>query len=171
MRWDRVFYWPEEYDPVVVFGDAWSARFGGGGRLEVLRRAVEISGSAFGRLDPSGAQIIHGDLHRWNVHVYRGRSVIALDFADVMLGHPVQDVAITLFYEQEGAAAVRREQFEAGYREVGNWPVAYEGELEHFMAARTLSFVNYMANLEDDPGDYYDRAFPRLEAYLDEWDR
>jgi len=51
-------------------------------------------------------------------------------------------------------------------RSVAPWPVTYDGELEHFMAARTISFVNYVANLHDDPSGYYDAASPRLETFL-----
>ncbi len=53
----------------------------------------------------------------------------------------------------------------------GDRSVTCDGVLEHFVAARTISFVNYVANLLDDPSDYYDIAFPRLEAFLATWAR
>lgn len=165
LTWDKIFYWPEEIDPVVVFDDD-RAHFLKDGRREVLDRAVAQVETAFAKLDPSQAQIIHGDLHPYNVHVYRNR-MIGFDFEDVTWGHRVQDVAITLFYERHHPGyADFRTAFEEGYRTVEPWPVTYEGELEHFMAARTIMFVNYIANLHDDPSDYYDVAFPRLELFL-----
>lgn len=168
LTWDRIFYWPEEIDPVVVFDDE-RAHFLEEGRREMLDRAVSQVEPAFSKLDPSDAQIIHGDLHPYNVHVYRNR-LVGFDFEDVTWGHRVQDVAITLFYERgHGGYKDFRAAFEEGYRTVAPWPVTYDGELEHFMAARTIMFINYIANLHDDPTDYYDVAFPRLESFLQTW--
>lgn len=168
LTWDRVFYWPEKIDPVVVFDDD-RAHFLGGGRREVLDRAIAQVEPAFAKLGPAEAQVIHGDLHPDNVHVYHNR-LIGFDFEDVTWGHRVQDVAITLFYERAHAGYNDfRVAFEEGYRTVAPWPVTYVGELEHFMAARTIMFINYVANLHDDPTNYYDTAFPRLESYLDTW--
>lgn len=168
LTWDRVFYWPEEVDPVVVF-DEDRAHFLRDDRRDLLNRAIETVEPAFQNLDPSTAQLIHGDLHPDNVHVYRDR-LIGFDFEDVTWGHRVQDVAITLFYERNHAGYDDfRAAFEAGYRTVAPWPVTYEGELEHFMAARTIMFVNYVANLRPDPTDYYDIAFERLERFVATW--
>ncbi len=168
LTWDRVFYWPEEVDPVVVF-DPERAHYLAGGRRDVLDRAIGQVELAFAKLDSAEAQVIHGDLHPDNVHVYRNR-LIGFDFEDVTWGHRVQDIAITLFYERDRAGyADFRSAFETGYRSVADWPVSYEGELEHFMAARTIMFINYVANLHDDPSDYYDIAFPRLERFLETW--
>lgn len=169
LTWDRIFYWPEEVDPVVI-GTPAVGRFLAGGRAEILDRAIAVAERAFARLDPRRAQIVHGDLHPGNVHVFRDR-LIAFDFEDVTWGHRVQDVAITLFYERTHPAYNDlRAAFEEGYRSLAPWPVTYDGELEHFMAARTIMFVNFVANLRPDPSDYYDIAFPRLERFLHDYE-
>lgn len=166
--WDQVFYWPEEVDPVVIFNPELTHHIGSK-RRRTLDAAITASDGAFARLDPSAAQIIHGDLHPWNVHSYRSR-LIAFDFEDVTWGHPVQDVATTLFYERNHPEyAALRSAFEEGYRSMAPWPVTYEGELEHFMAARTLMFINFVANLRDDPSEFYETAFPRLDRFLADW--
>jgi Ser/Thr protein kinase RdoA (MazF antagonist) len=168
MAWDRVFYWAEDVDPVVIFNPEMAHHFTGG-RREILDRSIAAVEGAFARLDPTGIQVIHGDLHPDNVHTYRNR-LIAFDFEDVTWGHRVQDVAITLFYERNRPEyADLRAAFHTGYRSIAPWPATYDGELEHFMAARTISFVNYVANPLDDPSDYYDIAFPRLERFLSTW--
>lgn len=168
LTWDRVFYWPEEVDPVVIFKPEMAHHFANG-RMEILERSLAAAESAFQKLDPKASQVIHGDLHPWNVHTYRSR-LVAFDFEDVTWGHRVQDVATTLFYERlHTAYADLRAAFEEGYRTVAPWPVSYAGELEHFMAARTLMFVNYVANLRDDPSEFYETAFPRLERFLADW--
>ncbi len=170
LTWDRIFYWPEEVDPVVIFKPEMQHHFRQG-RRQVLDRCISLVERAFRRLDPAGAQMTHGDLHPWNVHRYRSR-LIAFDFEDVTWGHRVQDIATTLFYERNHPDYPQlRQAFADGYRSITSWPVTYEGELEHFMAARSLMFVNYVANLHDDPSDFYGRVFPRLEAFLEAWER
>jgi len=168
LTWDKVFYWPEEVDPVVVF-DPDRAHYLTNGRREVLDRSIARVEPAFSKLVPDEAQVIHGDLHPYNVHVYRDR-LIGFDFEDVTWGHRVQDIAITLFYERNHSGYDDfSAAFEEGYRTRADWPVSYDGELEHFMAARTIMFINYVANLHDDPTDYYEIAFPRLERFLENW--
>ncbi len=168
LTWDRVFYWPEDVDPVVIYEPRMDVYLDSKRRL-VLDRVMPALQASFARLDPSQAQMIHGDLHPDNVHRYRNR-LIAFDFEDVTWGHRVQDVAITLFYDRNHPGyADLVAAFEEGYRSVATWPVAYEGELEHFMAARSVMFVNYVANLNDDPSDYYRVVFPRLERFLADW--
>lgn len=168
LTWDRIFYWPVEVDPVVIFDPDMAHHFTGG-RRRTLDRAISAVEAAFARLDPAERQIIHGDLHPWNVHRYRSR-MIAFDFEDITWGHRAQDIAITLFYERNHVRYRRfRLAFEEGYRTVAPWPVTYEGELEHYMAARSLMFVNYVANLKDDPSEFYETVFPRLERFVTEW--
>jgi Ser/Thr protein kinase RdoA (MazF antagonist) len=165
MPWDRVFYWPEEFDPIVYHLPVHAHHFTGG-RRHILDRAIAAVEGAFARLDPGEAQVVHGDLHPWNVHVARSR-MIAFDFEDVSWAHRVQDIAITLFYKRDHSQYDElRSAFEEGYRATAPWPVGYEGELEHFMAARTLSFVNFVLNLREDPTDFLERALQRLEGFL-----
>ena len=168
MEWNKVFYWPEEFDPVVHHLPEHAHHFTGD-RRQVLEQTIAAVQPAFDRLDAAAAQVIHGDLHPWNVHAYRKR-LIAFDFEDVAWGHPAQDVAITLFYERSNPMyGELRVAFEEGYRTVALWPVAYEGELEHFMAARTVMFVNFVLNLGGDQTEFYEVAFSRLRQFLATW--
>ncbi|MDH3309013.1 MAG: phosphotransferase [Acidimicrobiia bacterium] len=170
MPWDQVFYWPDDVDPYVLDRPEHAHHITRANR-RTLERAVEVATDAFERLPEGRAQIVHGDLHPWNVHQSRGR-LYALDFEDVMWADPVQDLAITLFYERDRAEyAALRSSFEGGYRTVAPWPASYDGEIEHFMAARTLMFINFVLNLDDDPAGFFARAFPRLEAFLERWAR
>lgn len=168
MAWSKVFYWPEEFDPVVYDRPEHSKHFTGN-RRQIMEKALAVAGRAFDRLDPAEAQVLHGDLHPWNVHVV-GKRMIALDFEDVMWGNRVQDVAITLFYErdQPGYAELRA-AFTEGYSAIAPWPEAYEGELEHFMAARTLMFANFILNIGSDIDEFYPAFFARLEGFLESW--
>lgn len=168
MAWDKVFYWPEDVDPVVYNLSQHRAKFPKGG-VQVLDRAIAAVTPAFSLLEPGAAQIIHADVHPWNVHVARSRMIV-LDFEDVAWGHRVQDIATTLFYGRDlPQYADLREAFEEGYRTMALWPVSYEGEPEHFMAARTIMFANFVLNLDDDPAEYLATAIPRLENFLRTW--
>lgn len=48
-----------------------------------------------------GTHVIHADLHQGNVRYGPGHDVGVLDFDDVSLGHPIQDLAITIYYLQK----------------------------------------------------------------------
>lgn len=168
LTWDRVFYWPETVDPVVIFAPDFAHHLAGG-RRQILDQTMERLELAFARLPANQAQTIHGDLHPSNVHVFRKR-IIAFDFEDVTWGHRVQDVATTLFYGRDVPAYVDlRTAFREGYTSRLPWPETYPGEIEHFMAARTVMFINYVANLRSDPSGYYEVAFPRLSKFLANW--
>ena len=168
MAWDRVFYWNEEFDPVVYDRPEHAHHFTGR-RMGVMEEALEVAGQAFHRLDQDALQVLHGDLHPWNVHV-KGRRMIALDFEDVMWAHPVQDVAITLFYGRDDPQyGEQRAAFAEGYSAIAPWPESYPGEIEHFMAARTLMFVNLVLNIGSDIEEFYPGFFKRLEDFLEAW--
>ena len=64
----------------------------------------------------------------------------------------------------------QRAAFTEGYSAIAVWPEAYAGEIEHFMAARTLMFVNFILNIGSDIDEFYPAFFSRLEAFLEAWD-
>lgn len=165
MAWDRPFYYPPEVDPYVVDDPAYAHLYSDARRAIVAEARAHVE-PAFARRDASGFRILHGDLHPWNVHIRRG-ALTAFDFEDVMWGHPVQDVAITLFYlrEREDYRALRA-AFEAGYTERRAWPETYPGEIDRFVAARDLMFTNFVGHTLPDPAPALERIFGRLEAYL-----
>ena len=95
--------------------------------------------------------LIHGDLHFWNVHLHRGK-LYAIDFEDIMLGYPLQDVAVTLSYgrEREGYPAWK-EAFYQGYSSIREWPVKDQAQMETLIAARSVMFINYVARIDPKP--------------------
>lgn len=164
-QWDRVFYYPEDLDPVVIAVDAYAHLFTPH-RCAVIGQVLAIAEPTLTRLHTVQAQLVHGDLHPWNVHRHRGR-LWALDFEDAMLASPIQDIAISLFYNRdrsdhpELAAA-----FRAGYEAVRAWPDEEPSVIPTVMAARTVMFMNYVANGARDAEPFIDRATKRLEAFL-----
>jgi Ser/Thr protein kinase RdoA (MazF antagonist) len=162
---DRVFPYGE---PVVLFEDAFHDLFPPE-RHEVFTAAVERVQAALDRLygGQGGPRVIHNDLHQWNVKVFRGR-VYALDFEDLMWGHPVQDIAVTLYYfhGHEDYPALR-EAFRRGYESRREWPERVPGEIDTFIAGRGLTLANFILQ---DPNPDWRRQAPafieRTEARL-----
>lgn len=94
----------------------------------------------------SRLQVIHGDLHWWNVLVYRSR-LHPIDFEDCAWAFPVQDIAITFYYllrhpDYEALTTA----FRAGYEEYRPWPEEYEGQVDLFIGQRALDLINLLLN-------------------------
>jgi Ser/Thr protein kinase RdoA (MazF antagonist) len=165
MAWDQVFYWPATVDPYALDDPLHAHHFEG--RRHVLDETIRRVKAAFGRLDVSELRVVHGDIHLWNVH-QRHTQLLLLDFEDVMWAHPVQDIGITFYYNQDHPRYPEfRAAYEAGYRSVRSWPETYPGQVEDFVMARTLMFANFVLNMGIDPTDFYATAFPRMQAYLE----
>jgi Ser/Thr protein kinase RdoA (MazF antagonist) len=100
------------------------------------------------------------------VHVHRGELYV-IDFEDVNLGYPVQDVAVTLSYgrQREGYEAWRA-AFKDGYSSVRAWPGEGERTIETLMAARSVMFINYVARIDPSPQEYIEERCKGLEQFL-----
>ena len=87
-------------------------------------------------------RVMHGDLHHWNVKVYRGQ-IAAFDFEEVMLGWPVQDIATTLYYfHGRRDYADLCAAFQRGYTQIAPWPEQSPGEIDLFIAGRGIVLSN-----------------------------
>lgn len=166
-RWDRTFYYPADLDPIVIEEFRYDHLFNG--LRSRLWKAVGITDESLARRwSEAEPMVVHGDLHEWNVHIYMGRAWV-IDFEDVMLALPSQDVATSLYAARSRpdlddlVAAFRR-----GYEEIGEWPVQNRVELETYWAARQVMLMNHAAQIlpEAEARDYFDRVMPWLRSYL-----
>ncbi len=170
-RYDKVYPFGDSF---VVFDDAHRHLFPPGRRC-IFQRVFDRVQAAIDRLNagPDGMHVIHGDLHQWNVKVYRGR-VSALDFEDLMWGYPVQDIAITFYYIQDHEQyAALRGAFVRGYTSRRPWPEAYPGEIDTFIAGRGLMLANdvlLFPNLlhPQETSRFVERTEARLRAFLED---
>lgn len=166
--WDSVFYYDPDFDPVVIndpfFGHLFEAP-----RRRAVERAAELATSVIDQSWSVGKpQIVHGDLHEWNVHL-SGSSLHAFDFEDVMWALPAQDVSISLYHTRASdQKSAIRDSFQRGYESVLPWPIEDESQLDAFHAARQVMLMNYAARTlpPQEARDYLDRVFPWLESYL-----
>lgn len=166
-RWDRTFYFLG-VDEVVIDDPAYDRLFHDIARD--LRRSARITDTYITeRWAAEDPLVVHGDLHEWNVHLHIGRAY-AIDFEDVMLALPSQDVAISLY-----AARARPDldrlisAFRGGYEEERRWPVESRSELEMYWAARQVMLMNYAARVLDvaEARSYFDTVMPWLRGFLD----
>ena len=169
LRFDKVFPFPE---PVILFEDEHRHLFPPE-RRAIYERAVAWAQEAIGRLQVSGEpmRVIHGDLHQWNVRVYRG-ILSPIDFEDLMWGWPVQDIATTLYDLLGPGFQELRAAFRRGYTGHSPWPERCPGEIDAFVAARGVGLVNFILQ-DPDPDwlaqapDFVERVEGRLRALLE----
>lgn len=144
LKFDRVFPFPE---PVIFFEESFSALFSPE-RRAVYQQAIDWAQNAIDRLQAGGEsmRILHGDLHQWNVRYDHGL-LSPIDFEDLMLGWPVQDIATTLYYffDPDKYASLRS-AFQEGYTRCSPWPERYRGEIDAFIAARAVGLANFFLN-------------------------
>lgn len=167
-RWDRTFYYPEELDPVVIDDFRYDHFFA---RLRPIIRRVAAACDDFiaRRWSEETPMVVHGDLHEWNLHLYLGRAWV-IDFEDVMLALPAQDIATSLYgaRTRDDLAALEG-AFREGYEEERAWPVRGREELEVYWAARQVMLMNHAVQIlpEAEARRYLDLVVPWLLSYAD----
>lgn len=167
-KWDEVFYYERAFDPVIIDDPVFGHLFDH--RRSVIEKAIGVAQQV---IDDSHKEahpeIVHGDLHEWNVHLAGSNRLYAFDFEDVMLAVPAQDVSISL-YSSRRSEITRdiRAAFRKGYETIAPWPVVDENQLDGFHAARQIMLMNYAARTlpTQEAAEYLDHVMPWLERYV-----
>jgi len=165
-KWGKVFYYPDE--PVVYNTPEYSHLFPPE-RIAIIDKVIELADDVFARLftDQDGQILIHGDLHFWNAHLHRGE-IYVIDFEDVNLGYPVQDIAVTLYYGRDRDKYQEWKQaFKEGYASIRDWPAERERTIQTLMAARAVMFINYVARIDPSPQEFIDQKIESLAQFLE----
>jgi Ser/Thr protein kinase RdoA (MazF antagonist) len=134
----------------------------------LIARGLDAIASETKRLFASQKpQIIHADLHGWNVMWSDGKLSV-LDFDDCGIGLPLQDLATAIYYldtpEQE--AALRE-----GYESVAPLPEFSQSDLDMLLLQRRIILLNYLyetSNAEHRAmiPEYLVESIRRIEKYL-----
>lgn len=166
--WDEVFYYDQDLDPVIVGAPEFGHIFGLK-RLKVIESAVALSNAVIEEsYQIAEAQVVHGDLHEWNVHL-AGSRLYAFDFEDVMVALPAQDAAICLYSSRNSDIKedIRR-AYRMGFESLAEWPIVDERQLDGFHAARQAMLMNYAARTlrMEEAAAYVDQVMPWLERYV-----
>ena len=111
-----------------------------------IARAVDkietITRDLYARNSP---QLIHADVHPWNV-MWQGSDVAIFDFDDCVIGLPVQDIAVTLYYND---TAEQDAAFLAGYQEFAPLPKYTETEMNALKMQRRILLLSYILETEN----------------------
>ena len=112
-------------------------------------------------------QIIHADLHGWNV-MWHDEKVAVFDFDDCGIGLPIQDLATAIYYldtpEQDAA-------LKEGYASVAPLPEYSESQMQMFMIQRRIILLNYLyetSNVEHRAmiPEYLEESLRRISKFL-----
>ncbi|KGA20401.1 hypothetical protein GM50_1590 [freshwater metagenome] len=112
-------------------------------------------------------QIIHADLHGWNV-MWNDGKLSVLDFDDCGIGLPLQDLATAIYYldtpEQDAA-------LKEGYSSVAPLPDHSQSDLDMLLLQRRIILLNYLyetSNAEHRAliPEYLTESLCRIEKYL-----
>jgi Ser/Thr protein kinase RdoA (MazF antagonist) len=133
-------------------------------------RAAVLIEDVLVRLSREPARMIHNDLHQDNVLVTKD-GLVVIDFDDALLGHPVQDIGVTFWnLREEPAFASLKDAFRRGYERVAPWPEIVPGDIDAFIADRSLMLIDYSLRDTDPQERATLPAFIRQEvAHLRRW--
>ena len=102
------------------------------------RQAIEaIVGELYAS---SEKQLIHADLHGWNIKLHEG-SLSVFDFDDSGIGLPIQDLATAIYYldTEEQEISLKR-----GYESVRPLPSFSDREMKALLLQRRIHLLNYI---------------------------
>ena len=112
-------------------------------------------------------QIIHADLHGWNVMWHEGQ-VAVFDFDDCGIGLPIQDLATAIYYldTPEQDAALKQ-----GYASVAALPEYSESQMQMFMIQRRIILLNYLYETSNEEHramipEYLEESLRRIGKFL-----
>lgn len=114
-------------------------------------------------------QLIHGDLTPANVIEAPGVGPVPIDFQDMVLGFPEQDISFTIAsFGRHPDREALTQAFTAGYSEVGTWPDTSPEVSWGLIVARGLHQLNItLATAEGPlPQEYLDYHATRAQAWL-----
>lgn len=141
--------------------------------LGVWREVWERTQDLYARIEAVPRLVIHDDLHMWNL-MQTNAGMAVFDFDDMVLGWPIRDAAVTLFYIRRlnDAAKVEEAYWKGLGLSIGEAGLS-TSDFELMVGARVLLLANDLAQSTNSelraefPG-YVGKADRRLRRLLDE---
>lgn len=141
--------------------------------LGVWKEVWERAKNLYSRMDKAPRIVIHDDLHMWNLMRTR-QGMAVFDFDDMVLGWPIRDAAVTLFYIRRLTDAAKVEEaYWQGLELTHEMAGLSRAEFELMVGVRVLLLSNDLAQSSNSelraefPG-YVKKADRRLKRLLDE---
>jgi Ser/Thr protein kinase RdoA (MazF antagonist) len=135
---------------------------------DVISQAMDVIRSETQRLfSESKPQIIHADLHGWNV-MWDNGTLAVFDFDDCGFGLPLQDLATAIYYldtpEQDAA-------LKEGYASVAPLPEYTQRDLDMLLLQRRIILLNYLYETTNTEHrsmlpEYLEETLRRVEKFL-----
>lgn len=107
-----------------------------------IRHIETLTEGMYARQEP---QLIHADIHGWNV-MWQGDDVAIFDFDDCVFGLPAQDLAVTLYYNDTDE---QDEALTRGYQEIAPLPEFSESEMFALLLQRRIFLLNYLLETQN----------------------
>ena len=165
-KWDKVFYYRGE---VPVYKQEKYQKFLSPQYHEAMDFMIPYLNEKLAAFyDESCPQLLHADLNPYNVWTYKNE-IRVIDFEEAMLGLPVHDLAISLFYYRYDKNFVYnkvKDLMLEGYSSVGDISGINDKDIEMLMMARRVNFLNYVLLVEDDPAEYTQINTERMLEYI-----
>ncbi|WP_214481753.1 phosphotransferase [Bacillus sp. SM2101] len=169
--WDKVFYYQGEE---AIYKHEKYQKFLSNEFHQIMDGIIPFLNdqlSTYYKNNNEDLQLIHGDLNPSNIKV-NGEQMHLIDFEDSMFGLPIHDISIMLYYykyeETQNFDEVKRFYFQ-GYRKVRDLPNITDYELELFMTARRVNFLNYILEVSNDPVDFIETSLPRVKEFVEKY--
>ena len=112
-------------------------------------------------------QLIHADLHGWNLMWHQGQLAV-FDFDDAGIGLRQQDIATALYYLD---TPQERQTWLAGYNQITDAPAGQEAWLPALLVQRRLHLLNYLVGSTNPEhramvADYLAETIRRIDQYM-----
>lgn len=167
-RWDNVFYYKEDK---MVYKQSEYQRYLSKEYHEVMDTIIPYLNSRLSeyyQMNERDLQLIHSDLNPWNVLV-NGNEMHIIDFEDTLLGLPLHDIAILLYYyrfEEKFKYDNVKQLFFKGYEKIRPLPEFTEFDLDLLMTARRVNFLNYILLVSEDPSNFIEKNLLRVKEFI-----
>ncbi|WP_088036121.1 phosphotransferase enzyme family protein [Evansella clarkii] len=167
-RWGNVFYYKEDK---MVYKQSEYQRYLSKEYHEVMDTIIPYLNSRLSeyyQMNERDLQLIHSDLNPWNVLV-NGNEMHIIDFEDTLLGLPLHDIAILLYYyrfEEKFKYDNVKQLFFKGYEKIRPLPEFKEFDLDLLMTARRVNFLNYILLVSEDPSNFIEKNLLRVKEFI-----
>lgn len=165
-KWDEVFYFRDE---TAVYHDAKYDAIVNPEFKALMDTAIPLLNHKLKEIyHAETPQLLHGDLNPWNIKIHN-KQLSVLDFEDAILGHPIHDIAILLFYYTKNKhfkCKFVKKYVLKGYTSINDVPYPPDDDIEWLMMARQVNFLNYILTLEGDHIAYIQEGLTKLKTFL-----
>jgi len=165
-KWDKIFYYTgeqpvymkPEYKQIVTEKDR-----------EMLDKLVPVLNKKLAAFySKQKPQLLHGDLNPWNVK-FENNEIRIFDFEDSLLGYPVHELSIILYFyrytDSLNYTEIKNALIE-GYKEVFPQAEFSDEEIELLILAREVTFMNYSLQFDEEPKEYATICLNRIKKAL-----